>query len=73
MWICHLYHSDLSLYIYVDLLSSSCLFVTSVIQSCHDIPMNLLCYVFVTSFIHICPHVHLDMSRDANVYKTDMS
>ena len=42
---------------------SSCVFVTSVIQSCHDIPVHLLLplRVFVTSVTHICPHVHMDL------------
>ena len=62
MWICHLYHSDLS-QLHLDLLSSSCVFDTSVNQSFHDIPVDLLksLCVFVTSVVHICPHIHMDL------------
>ena len=59
----------------MDLLSSSCLFVASVIQICHDIPVDLLysLCVFVNSVIQICHHIHMDLGKDANEEDTDLS
>ena len=70
MWICHLCHSDLSQYS-CGFAVTFCVFFTSVLQRCPDIPVDLLLTlcVFVTSVIQICHHIYRNLSKDVKNIK----